>query len=101
MPQVCYIGINTVGSGCNKFSWYFLSDCMLSSCIQGTTAFVVDKHDIIGIDLRHGQQIFKVPALGLAEDECIWNIHVSGPLTSICTVFRNLEAEAGGHPKVM
>ena len=71
------------------------------SCIQGTTAFVVDKHDIIGIDLRHGQQIFKVPALGLAEDECIWNIHVSGPLTSICTVFRNLEAESGGHPKVM
>mgnify|MGYP001260184426 CR=1 FL=1 len=69
--------------------------------MQSRLAMVIDKHDILGIDIKDGNLNFKVPILGMHPDERVWSIYSSGPLTSICTVFRNLEVQEGGHPKVM
>ena len=68
---------------------------------QGTTAFVIEDNVILGIDLRQGQQVSRVPIPGISTGERIWNLSVSGPMMAVCTVFKDLEIGSESHPKIM
>ena len=53
-----------------------------------------------GIDLRYGQKTLTLPVYGIGSEENVWNLSVSGPLLSLCTLDRNYSS-TDGHPKVM